>query len=55
MDFVLTIILVVLEVIAVGIIGFKFTYDVADGIDILNKHSYNQKENYMKDEDEKDE
>ena len=53
MDFVLTIILVVLEVIAVGIIGFKFTYDVADGIDILNKRSYNQ--DYIKGEDEKDE
>ena len=54
MDFVLTIMFAVLETIAVGIIGFKFTYDMACGIDILNKHPYNQ-EDYMKDEDEKDE
>ena len=53
MDFVLTIMLAFLETIAVGIIGFKFTYDMAEGIDFLNKHSYNQ--DYMKDEDEKGE
>lgn len=54
MDLILTLILAFLEVIAVGIVGFKFTYDIAYGIDILNKHPYNQ-EDYMKDEDEKDE